>query len=147
MRDARATLNHVLVALFHHILRIEERSLHEPGVSIREAHVIEAVCGTTDLRMTSLAQALHITMGSLSVAVSTLERKGYLLRERTKDDRRVINIRPTAAALRVQEKHKAFHKEMVDAIVGLLDENRLAVLVQALNSIDHFLTGKEMEQP
>jgi len=147
MKSAHATLNQVLVSLFHHVVRIEELSLRKPGVSLRETHVIEAVCEATDHRMTALAQALHITTGSLSVAVDTLERKGYLMRERAKEDRRVINIRPTEAALRVHEKHLAFHWEIADVIIELLDENQLDVLVGSLNSIHQHIIDKGMNRP
>ena len=44
MKSAQATINQVLVTLFNDILRIEERTLDTPGLSIREIHVIEAVC-------------------------------------------------------------------------------------------------------
>ena len=142
MQDAHAMLNQRLVSIFHHILHMEERSLREPGISLREIHVIEAVCQAPDPRMTALAQALHITAGSLSVAVTTLERKGYLLREQAIDDRRVIYVRPTEKALRVYEKHRAFHWKMAEAAMGFLDENQLAILMEALTGIDQYVVSQ-----
>lgn len=145
MLSARATLNQMLVTLFNHILRIEERTLSVPGLSIREVHVIEAVCEAREPRMTPLAQQLHVTPGSLSVAVTTLERKGYLLRERSVEDRRVIYLRPTERALEIQRKHQAFHREMVEAVMGLVSGDELAVLIKALNRVDQYFTVKELE--
>ena len=146
MQPALTTINQVLVTLFNHILRIEERALSYPGLSIREVHVIEAVCEAPDSRMATLAQQLRITTGSLSVAVSTLERKGYLLRVRRKDDRRMIDIFPTEKALAIQEKHKAFHQEMIDAVMARLTSSELDILIQALDSVDSYFTSKENEQ-
>ncbi len=143
MQTAHATLNQVLVTLFNDILRIEERTLSAPGLSIREIHVIEAVCEAPDPRMTLLAQALHVTAGSLSVAVSTLEKKGYLLREKVQQDRRATYIRPTGKALQIQEKHTLFHQEMVEAVIGLLPKEELAVLVKALDAVDSYFSQKE----
>ena len=143
MKSAQATINQVLVTLFNDILRIEERTLDTPGLSIREIHVIEAVCDCEDPRITSLAQALHVTTGSMSVATSTLERKGYLLREKAKEDRRVTYIRPTEKALQIQKNHTDFHREMVDAVMELLNPKELAILIKALDSIDSYFSEKE----
>ncbi len=147
MRSAHDTLNQVLVTLFNDILRIEERTLSESDLSIREVHVIEAVCEADDPRMTILAGLLHVTTGSLSVAVSTLERKGYLQRERAQDDRRVTFIRPTEKALRVQEKHKQFHRDMVEEGMSLLNDYELGVVVKALDRVEHYFLQKELANP
>ena len=143
METAHSTINQVLVTLFNHILRIEERALSSPGLSIREVHVIECVCESADSRITSLAQMLRITTGSLSVAVSTLERKGYLLRVRRKDDRRMVDIVPTEKALAIQEKHKQFHEEMTAAIVEKLSESEKEIMVKAMDDVYSYFTSKE----
>ncbi len=143
MAETYSTVNQVLVTLFNHILRIEEQALNTPGLSIREIHVIEAVCQAQDARLTALAQGLHVTTGSLSVAVSTLERKGYLRRQRRQQDRRAIDIHPTEKALDIQKQHEAFHNEMTDAAIALLSEAEQAVLVKALECIDDYFAHKE----
>ncbi|NLV57826.1 MAG: MarR family transcriptional regulator [Clostridiales bacterium] len=145
MQSAHATLNQMLVTLFNDILRIEESTLSVPGLSIREVHVIEAVCEASEPRMTVLARQLHVTPGSLSVAVTTLQRKGYLLREQGREDKRVIYIRPTEKALKIQDKHKAFHQEMVEAVMGLISDQELTILLKALDSVDRYFTQKELE--
>ena len=104
------------------------------------------LCVCEDARITTLAQTLHVTTGSMSVAASTLERKGYLLREKAKEDRRVTYIRPTEKALEIQEKHTKFHREMVDAVMGLLSPKELAILIKALDSIDSYFFQKESKQ-
>lgn len=147
MQTAHSTINQVLVTLFNHILRIEENALSFPGLSIREVHVIEAACEAADPRITTLAQMLHITTGSLSVAATTLERKGYLVRERRETDRRVIDIRPTKKAWEIQEKHQAFHQEMIAAVMARLTEPELEIMVNALEGIDSYFTEKETAQP
>ncbi len=146
MDAAHSTINQVLVTLFNHILRIEENALSFPGLSIREVHVIEAACEAPDTRITALAQMLHVTTGSLSVAVTTLERKGYLLRKRREDDRRVIDILPTEKAKAIQKKHIAFHQEMIAAVMKQLTEPELSILVKALHGIDSYFTEKETQK-
>lgn len=145
MLQAQQTLNQVLVTLFNDILRIEERTLKTPGLTIREIHVIEAVCLATDSRITRLARDLHVTNGSMSVAISTLERKGFLRRETSEQDRRTVLIHPTEKALQVQCRHQEFHQEMVEAVIAHLQPEELRVLVTALDRVDQYFTNKESE--
>ena len=82
--------------MFDHIMDLEERALHHVGaddLSVRELHVLDAVGERmADGRntMTGIADGLSIQVSSLTVAVNTLVRKGYLVRERENRDRRVI---------------------------------------------------------
>lgn len=145
MKKAYSTINQVLVTLFNNILRIEENALRLRDLSIREIHVIEAVCTAEDTRTTALAQSLHITTGSFSVAASTLERKGYLFREREREDRRVTDIRPTEKALAIQKRHEDFHKEMTNAVIDILSPEELNTVIKALEGIDRYFVSKEME--
>ena len=62
-----------------------------------------------------------------------------------REDKRVIYIRPTEKALKIQDKHKAFHQEMVEAVMGLISDQELTILLKALDSVDRYFTQKELE--
>src|SRR3712207_106420 len=91
--DSRKVINDIVVDLFKNILTIEERSLRQRGIkdlSMSEIHALEAI-GTGDGRMMSeVADALDITMGTLTTTISKLESKGYAKREKDPNDRRVV---------------------------------------------------------
>ena len=129
-------LNQVLVHLFNDALRIEERSLAgcAPMLSLREVHVIEAL---------ALAARLHVTVGSLTVAVSTLARKGYCRRERDTADRRHVRIVPTERALALNEAHTAFHREMVAEILQSLPLSQQESLLDGLACVSRYFERKE----
>ncbi|MDD3334292.1 MAG: MarR family winged helix-turn-helix transcriptional regulator [Eubacteriales bacterium] len=149
MEQAYGTINQALVKLFNHIMRIEERSLTEKNLSIREIHVIEAVCDgveSGDNAMNDIAARLRITPGSLTVAVRTLTNKGYLLQAKDPADKRIARTVPTEAGLAVNQRHQAFHHEMTDAIIGDLSSEELSALVHALQRVDGYFMTKENEQ-
>lgn len=146
MDKAYSAINQTLVGLFNHIMRIEEESLTFNKLSIREVHVIEAVCDAASAgvnTMSDVAARLCITPGSLSVAVRTLTSKGYLLRVQDGMDKRVTRVIPTADAAAVNERHQAFHHEMTDAVIGELNQEELSALVHALQRINLYFTMKE----
>ena len=146
MDKAYSAINQTLVGLFNHIMRIEEESLTFSKLSIREVHVIEAVCDAFAAganTMSDVAGRLCITPGSLSVAVRTLSGKGYLLRVPDAADKRVTRVLPTAEAIAVNQRHQVFHHEMTDAVIGEMNPEELTALVYALQKINLYFTSKE----
>ena len=88
--------------------------------------------------MSSVAAALNISVGALTTAVDTLVRKGYLVRGSDPDDRRVVRIFPTEAGLKVNARHEAFHRDMLDQVEKALGEDDLERLAQALGVLKAF---------
>ena len=149
MNQNETMIDRVLVHLFNDLLRIEERTLqkHVGALSMREVHIIEAVCAaqTEDNTMTVLAATLRVTVGSLTVAVKTLERKGYLLRQRSTVDKRRVHVIPLPPALEVEKHHRDFHRRMVDAVTTAVSQEQLEVLIQSLHAIyDYFYDQEEV---
>lgn len=106
-------------------------------------HVLEAVekssvdaSGTAG--MAEVAAHLSITSGTLSVAVKTLEQKGYLVRSRGSRDKRRVTVALTPAARPALESHAAFHETLVARAAACLSETEIAALSTALASLHAF---------
>ena len=140
-------INQVLVHLFNDLLRIEENTLHREGVdlSMREIHIIEAVCAADgeSNTMTALAARLRVTVGSVTVAVATLERKGYLVRKRSKEDRRRVHVLPTDAALEVERVHRSYHQRMTQAVMEAVPDEQLDAFIKGLGAVNDYFYGQE----
>lgn len=147
MEKHEKMIDQVLVHLFNDLLRIEERTLQKKcrDLSMREIHIIEAVCAAQedDNTMTVLAATLRITVGSLTVAVSTLVRKGYLERRQSTLDKRRVHILPLPAALEVEKHHREFHRRMVEAVTTAIPPEQLDVLIDGLHGINEYFYGQE----
>ena len=136
-----STLNRVLVSLFNEILKIEESSLSVgefDDLSIREIHVLEAVCRREGQTMSCIAEAIGVSPSSLTVAVNTLARKGYIERRRGDADRRIVHVFPTEQARRANELHAAYHLKMVQSITDLLSEEELRILCKSLAAVERY---------
>ena len=122
--DNREVINDVLVNLFNEILRLEEEAIitdKYKDISNNDMHIIEAV-GLGGGNMSSIAAKLKITVGSLTTSMNSLVKKGYVKRERSEKDRRVVFIQLT-------------NKE---AVIAELNENETEVLVKALDGLRKF---------
>ena len=138
-------LNGFLVGLFNEILKIEGNALcsgEAQEISLRDMHIIEAICaGKTmrERRTTAVAQRRGVTTGTLTVAINSLEKKGYVERQQDPADRRVVLLSLTEKALRAQQIHENFHREMVENIAGVLSAEEMAVLMRALGAVQNYL--------
>ena len=73
------TLNDVLVNLFRDITGIEQkavRALGYPDITNNDMHVIEAIGVYAPKNMSSIARELSVTVGTLTISVNSLVKKG-----------------------------------------------------------------------
>lgn len=137
-------LNHFFVDIFNDILRLEEESLAKgnfKNLSVNEVHVIEAVChseanGTNTMKL--LSNKLMITASSLTIAVKTLEQKGYLIRTKDTDDKRKVIVVSTDLGNAAYEHHKLFHTDLIASVSKTLNEAEMAALTLALGTLHRF---------
>lgn len=147
-RSYAKELNDFLVEVFNGILKTEEIYVtgQYPELSLREVHVIEAVCRAVDQgednRASAIAADLRVTAGTLTVSANQLESKGYLERVRDKSDKRSVRLLPTEKGRETERCHREFHREMVADIMELLSPEETEVLVRGLSSIADFFQEK-----
>ena len=154
MTQHEAQLNGFLVNVFNDILRLEEASIRKgpcKNLSVSEMHVLEAVeKSSVDASgaagMAEVAAHLSITSGTLSVAVKTLEQKGYLVRSRGSRDKRRVTVALTSAARSALESHAAFHETLVARAAARLSEAEIAALSTALASLHAFFAAAPARQ-
>lgn len=137
------TINDVFVKLFNDVLDIEERALATSefrNISVNDMHIINAI-GLQDAKnMTTVAKSLSVTVGTLTIAINNLVKKGYVQRVRSQEDRRVVLISLTEAGENVFYHHKAFHDKMVLGILKDLNAQETEALTTALMKVQKFFT-------
>ena len=134
-------LNDILVNLFNEILGIEEKALTSSefrDISVNDMHILEAV-GTEEPRsMSSVAKSLSVTVGTLTIAMNNLVKKGYVNRVRSEEDRRVVLISLTKKGEKANTHHMKFHDGMIQALMKDLDEEQQKILVKSLLNLRKF---------
>lgn len=133
--DAFASaLNDLLVNTFHSILKLEEQSLRRLNgtrLSLNELHLLEVVAKGRDAgrSITDIARELDITLPSVTTAVNKLEKKGFVSKRRSEDDKRLVMVELSQEGRRAEASHRFFHRHMVhSATEGMSKEERSALL-------------------
>lgn len=145
MEKSYEIINRLLVETFNDILTIEEKSLKEGAfnnVSITEVHTVEAIGLHTKKTMSEVARELNITVGTLTVAINNLVKKGFVERERSESDKRVVYVKLSKQGRVLFRIHEKFHSDLVEASISGLNEEEENVLVSALFKLDYFLKEK-----
>ena len=136
------TFNEVLVKLFTDIMHIEEKAIitdEFKDISNNDMHIIEAIGIDEPKNMSSVAKTLSVTVGTLTIAINNLVKKGYVNRVRSEKDRRVVFISLSAKGLKAYEYHAEFPKQMIKATIEGLEANEVTILVKSLtNLVDFF---------
>ena len=144
MEKLYGTLNELLVKLFNDILQIEEHSLKNEkfnDLSITEIHVIEAIGLNQERNMSSVARDLDITIGTLTIAINNLLRKGYVNRTRSEEDRRIVLISLTPKGKEAYQHHLPFTTKWSERPFELSQEE-MKILISALENINGYFKEK-----
>ena len=134
----------ILVNLFQEIMDIEEKALitaEFKNISVNDMHIIEAIGTGEPKNMSTVAKLMSVTVGTLTIAINNLVKKGYVSRVRSEEDRRVVLIFLTEKGKREYQHHREFHDGMVKALVEGLDEGQQKILVKSLLNLRTFFNS------
>ena len=137
--DTYATLNDALVKLFRDVMDLEEKAIitdEFQDITNNDMHVIQAIGIGEPKNMSAIAKELSVTVGTLTIAMNSLVKKGYVTRERGKEDRRVVYISLSDKGRNAYQHHKKFHHDMIDAILQNLTADETESLVSALAKLN-----------
>ncbi len=143
-------INGYLVSIFNDVLMIEERTLQTSqfkDVSIKEMHTIDAIGMYQEHTTSEVAKKLGITVGTLTVSVNNLVRKGYVNRVRSEKDRRVVKLALTKQGRLLYRLHDKFHRDMVRETLTEMTEEEAEVLMKGLLNLHSFLERTKEQLP
>lgn len=149
MQGTKRSLNELLVNIFNHVMDIEARAViteEYKDISNNDLHIIEAIGVEEPKNVSRIAHALAVTVGTLTINMNGLEKKGYILRQRSLEDKRVVFVTLTEKGKKAFYHHRDFHRKMIQAIVKDLDEDEMEILYRCLTNINRFLESSLTEQ-
>ena len=142
--DNYEKLGGVLVELFNETLGIERRYVEKSvfkDISVNDMHILNAIGKEGEKSMSAIAKQVGVTVGTLTIAINSLVKKGYVARSRSEKDRRVVLVSLSEKGRSAWDYYQKFLKSMVQAMRDGLDASQCEVLVQAMiNLRKYFLS-------
>ncbi len=152
-RKISNTLNELIVSVYDSVNRVEEKTLKQTGnnkLSITEFHILESIGKNGDEGRTigDIAQNLSVTMPTVTVAVTKLQKKGYVLKNKGQSDGRLVYITLTKQGRKMNSAHRYFHELMVREICQEFSEIEIDILIKAFSKLKFYfeksLTASEI---
>ena len=146
--DLNESVKKFLVGIFHDIMDIEEKAIitsQFKDISNNDMHIIEEIGIDMPKNMSTVAKALSVTTGTLTIAMNSLVKKGYVERVRSEADRRVVLLSLSQKGRKAYEHHKVFHEKMVNATVDRLTEEEKKLLATALKNLKSYFEEYKSE--
>ena len=148
MNAFAAALNDLLVSTFNTILKLEEQSIQTmngSNLSISELHMLEAIHREPEKgrTITDIAQDLSITLPTVTVAVSKLAQKGFVVKRKGREDGRTVHVQLTESGRRAEVSHRYFHRLMVQAITKDIPLAEREILLKGLANLKIFIQQQE----
>lgn len=106
------------------------------GLTPAEVYLMEILRKKGGRSVTSLAPMLGVTPGTVTNLTDRLNGKGYVIRERGEEDRRVVQIIPTEAGLELVDRINSDRIEMLKRVFDKQDEQSIDALVNMLENVD-----------
>lgn len=135
-------INDILVSLFNVVLKLEEKSVQESAqndLSITELHTLVAIGEGKSKTMTQVANSLKVKVSTLTAAVNKLVKKGYIERERSSEDRRIVKIHLTEEGVVAVEEHEKFHMDMIADAISQIPEEDVEKFTDSLDKLNRYL--------
>ena len=132
----------ILVKLFNDILEYQESALSTTefkDLTNNDIHVISAIGLNTKKSMSMIAKELTVTFGTLTISMNSLVRKGYVVKERSEKDKRVVLVNLSQKGERAFLKYEEFNDEMVKSMLENMGDVEMDTLMSALVKINRWI--------
>ena len=113
-QNTKRSINELLVSLFNHVMDMEAKAViteEYRDITNNDMHIIEAIGIEEPRNMSVIARRLSVTVSTLTTNMNGLERKGYIKRERSQQDKRVVYVLLTEKGRKAFYHHRDFHKK------------------------------------
>lgn len=147
-KSTNRTLNELLVNLFDNVMDMEANAViteEFKELTNNDMHTIEAIGVEEPRSMSVIAKRLSITVGTLTTNMNSLEEKGYIIRTRSREDKRVVLVTLTERGRKAFYHHRDFHKRMIRSIVKGLEEEETKVLIKCLQNLNTFFDNTQKD--
>ncbi len=140
-------LNTLFVDTFNAVLLVEEKNLKHVGdgkLSIAEFHTLECIGNGENSQRTvgEIAEALNVTVPTVTVCVNKLVKKGYVTKTKSERDARIAIIELTAEGRKMNRLHRFFHEQMILSIKREFDDDELECLLRCIRKLNTFFADR-----
>jgi len=104
-------------------------------VTFHEIHTIEIIGNQSEITMRELASKASVKQSTMTVMVDKLIKKGFVKRNRSEDDRRIVLVQLSKHGEMARAEHKKIHKNITNFWLKILSEKERSDLMKIMEKI------------
>jgi DNA-binding MarR family transcriptional regulator len=130
------SLEQILNSILHSCEILEEEMKQETdlkNLTSRQLYCIELIKVLQNPSLTELAEKMNIAKASISVMIDRLEKKKFLYKVTSDNDRRSAHVHLTEKGKKAASLHTELHKRIADLLTEGMTESENEILIVLLN--------------
>jgi MarR family transcriptional regulator, organic hydroperoxide resistance regulator len=124
-----------LRAAFGELRCVGSERMVKQGVSMTNLHILSTLDHHGTLTMSRLAELLDVSLSNATGLVDRMEERGFVERERDREDRRVVIVRLAAGGRQKLNDIQLVKEDLIQKVLGRLDTDALQCVRSALASL------------
>lgn len=117
------------------VQRLWERNLASLGLTLTELRILRLLSGDGSSSMARIATELYMTPASITSLVDHLEAERLVTRQRSTDDRRVVNVTATQKGRETLDKGLRLYRRLLEKALLPLSKEEVAQLIMLLTKV------------
>jgi DNA-binding MarR family transcriptional regulator len=109
-------------------------------INFQEAHLLMSIGTKGPLTMSEIARTLQLTLSSVTAVVDKLEKKKFVRRARSAEDRRLVRVDLTASGGKFYNLVESAHLTLTGSMLKILDPAEREVFLGLFRKISQSLT-------
>jgi DNA-binding MarR family transcriptional regulator len=109
-------------------------------INFQEAHLLLSIGTKGPLTMSEIARTLQLTLSSVTAVVDKLEKKKFVRRARSAEDRRLVRVDLTASGGKFYNLVESAHLTLTGSMLKILDPAEREVFLGLFRKISQSLT-------
>ena len=108
-------------------------------VTPTEVKVLYIIGLSNTKSMSDIANELRVTKGTLSITINSLVKKGYVIRTRHKQDRRIVIVYLTKKSIQIVRHYGKFYYELISKLILEMDNDKAVILGDVLIKLNKII--------
>lgn len=115
--------------------RYREKFLEGTGMNGPQVTYVLEICRSPGIAQDQLAQRLHVNPSTVTRQLGALEENGYITRQRSQDDRRVVEVYPTDKMNEMLPRVRGIFADWREILAQGLTEAELETLAELMQRL------------
>ncbi len=136
-------LNDLLLNAYNTLAELEEKKIQKNAhlnISLAQLHLMQAIgkYGEGEATISDIAKDLSFAVPTVTVAINKLEKKGYVIKQRSREDKRVVYVTLSRQGRKIDDVHRYIHKKMSRELAKNFDDEEQVLLLKGLEKMIAF---------